>query len=251
MAPLKLSSFVSLEKEDEIAYIIIDNGSANTIDEAAFLDLEKLKLWLSENPVKGMIIYGKGRHFSKGANVDYIDKLKDNPKQLEEELNQGKDILNFIENLPIVTVAAISGACFGAGFEIALSCKYRICTNHTLFSFPEAGLGLLPGFAGNIRLPNIIGDKKALELILTGNVLSSEDAERLMIVDQVTDKGQHVECAKQFIKRMTDNVTYEQLSCVMNLMNTARQNRQQYQNDKELMCKESSYFAKLAGKRRE
>lgn len=250
MVPLKLSSFVSIEKEDEIAYIIIDNGSANTIDDAAFLDLSKLKSWLEENPVKGMIIYGKGRHFSNGANVTYIDKIKDNPQQLEEALNQGKAILNFIEGLPIVTVAAISGACFGAGFEIALSCKYRVCTKNALFSFPETGLGLLPGFAGNIRLPELIGDKKALELILTGNVLSSEDAEKLGIVDQVSNKGEHIECAKQLIKRMTEHVTYEQLSCVIELMNKARQEREQNQNRKELMRKESCYFAKLAEKRK-
>lgn len=241
MEPIWCSSIARIEKQDDIGYIIIENGAANKIDETEFISLSLFKEWLKEHPLKGLIITGKGRNFSSGANVGYINKMKENPKQLEEELNKGKEVLNFIEKLPIVTVAAISGACFGAGFEIALSCQYRICSKNAMFSFPEIGLGFIPGFGGTVRLSEIVGKRKAQEIILTGNVILAEEAKQLNIVDEISDKGKHIEEAEKLIKRLTEHVAFNQLNNAIELINSSNT----FSRD-ERMEKESYFFASLA-----
>lgn len=218
MNPMR-SSFVEYDIIDDIGYLFINNGATNTIDVAEFLDFNEFHKWVECNHFKGLIITGKGRHFSDGANINNIKAFKNNTKKLETQLNKGKKILNYIEKLPIITVAAISGVCFGAGFEIGLSCQYRICTTNSLFSFPESGLGIMPGLGGTIRLPNLIGLKKACEIILSGIIITSNEAYEFGIVDKVVKKGENVVEAVRLIKSLTDMREKDQIECIIKSLN--------------------------------
>lgn len=216
-----------MNKDDNIAYevkgdigiLIIQNGSKNVIDEPCFLDVEYLEDWIISNSLKGVVITGKGRHFSVGANVDNIRQNRDTIEYLEKSLNKGKEILAYIEQLNIITVAAISGICFGAGFELALACQHRICTENALFAFPESNLGMMPGLAGNLRLAQLIGKAAASEIIISGRSVTAEEALEKNIVSHIVPNKCHLEEACRFIEEMTANKTVKQINNVLAVMN--------------------------------
>ena len=227
---------------EDIGCLNINNGVYNQLDHAVFLDLDYLKKWIDNHNLKGLIIVGKGRHFSAGANVEMIKANRNNTLGIEMMLNEGKKILNYIENLPIPTVAAVKGACFGAGFEIALACRYRICTDKTYFSFPEVKLGLMPGMGGNIRLKNLIGKERALELILSGEQIDADEAKELQIVRKVVGKDKLKEEAIQFIEKLTKEISNTQSQRIYSLLSECEKNDGEIEKAYEL---ESKYFSEL------
>lgn len=229
-----------IEGHENIGCLNINNGVYNQLDNAVFLDLDYLKKWIDKNNLKGLIIVGKGRHFSTGANVEMIKANCNNVLGIEMMLNEGKEILNYIERLPIPTVAAVKGACFGAGFEIALACRYRICTDNTYFSFPEVKLGLMPGMGGNIRLKNLIGKERALEFILSSEQIDANDAKELQIVRKVVGKDKIKEEAIQFIEKLTKEISIKQSQHIYSLLSECE--KKDVEKAYEL---ESKYFSEL------
>jgi len=210
---------------ENIGVLRIHNGRDNLVDHAVFLDLFQLKQWLNNHQFKGLIITGEGRNFSKGANVKRIRTYKDCPEILEKELNEGKKILSYLEALPLITVAAIEGACFGAGLEIALSCNYRLAAENALFSFPEVTLGFLPGFGGTIRLPALIGQRAAKRLILSGNIITSEDAMRIGLTDEITGKKEVFQKAVELIEGMVNHCSGKQMEYLDGMLDQPRADR--------------------------
>ncbi|MDW2798062.1 enoyl-CoA hydratase/isomerase family protein [Clostridium boliviensis] len=222
-----------------IGVLRLHNGRDNLVDHAVFLDLPELKQWLHRNSFKGLIITGNGRNFSKGANVERIRAYKDCPKVLEKELNEGKKILSCIEDLRLITVAAIEGACFGAGLEIALSCNYRLAAESALLSFPEVTLGLLPGFGGTIRLPKLIGQRAAKKLILSGDMITGQEALRLGLVDETTGKKEAFSKAVELIEGLANRCSARQMEYFDHMMDQSGADcLPMYEN-------ESRYFAEL------
>ncbi|MCK4259555.1 MAG: enoyl-CoA hydratase/isomerase family protein [Halanaerobiales bacterium] len=237
----KTSGIVSFQTRNQVGILTIDNGRQNKIHQPEFLDLNCLKKWLSKEELKGLIITGKGRHFSAGADIDYIKENRNNPDLLSEALKKGKEILNYIETLPIITVAAVSGACFGAGLEITLSCQFRICTTSAVLALPESNLGVLPGFAGTIRLPKTIGKNKALEIIISGRTISAEEALEIGLVDKVVPTKEHLSAALKFIDDLTQNKSLHQIRYIIQSVNNSI-----FDTEKEAMEKEGKMFADLA-----
>jgi enoyl-CoA hydratase len=224
---------------ESIGVLRLYNGRDNLVDYAVFLDLFQLKQWLNNNHFKGLILTGEGRNFSKGANVNRIREYRDCPEILEKELNEGKKILSYIEALPLITVAAIEGACFGAGLEIALSCNYRLASENALFSFPEVTLGLLPGFGGTIRLPALIGQRAAKRLISSGNIISSEEAISIGLVDEITGKKEAFQKAVELIEEMVNHCSGNQMECLSGMLDQSRTDCW------PMYEKESKYFIEL------
>jgi 3-hydroxyacyl-CoA dehydrogenase / enoyl-CoA hydratase / 3-hydroxybutyryl-CoA epimerase len=136
---------------------------------------------------KGLIITGNSNDmFSVGADIHAIQGVTD--KAVGAKLAyQGQKIFDKIATLPFGSVAAISGPCVGGGFEMALACTYRICTDSpkTLIGLPEIKLGIIPGFGGTQRLPKLIGLPKALEIILSGKTLRSSQAKETGLVNEI------------------------------------------------------------------
>jgi len=216
-----------IDHEKRIGCLKINNGTFNTIDSGEFLDLEVLDQWFWKNKLKGLLILGAGRHFSSGANIELIKKYRHKPDALEETLNQGNGILHYIENLPAVTIAAVRGVCFGAGLEIALSCRYRICTENALFALPEVELGLMPGMGGLIRLSDLIGGKAALKYTLSGERIEAFLARDLGIVDKISKNKNLVSDAVELIDSLTGQITYQQAMCIFQVINSYEKNGSQ------------------------
>ena len=133
-----------------------------------------------------VIVSGKGDSFIAGAD---IEQFLDYRREIDAAgaSQSGQDALNALAALRVPVVAAIHGACMGGGLELALACRYRICTDQakTVFAVPEVQLGLIPGMGGTQRLPRLIGLQAALDMILTGKNIRAKKALQLGLVDEM------------------------------------------------------------------
>lgn len=226
---------VNLKMDDNIAIMTISNGKQNKLIDPEFLPLEDLKKWLKNNNPVGLIICGNGRNFSSGADVEEISRLKNRPEILKDHIKKGKKILDYIEKLPYITVAAISGMCCGGGLEVALSCQFRIATHTSVFSFPEAKLGLLPGLGGTVRLQNLVGRSKSIRMIITGEVYLAEEALQMGLVDKLVEKGESLDEAKKLILSICNGKMNK-------IINTINHKSYDYETDMFVQCVQQCEF---------
>lgn len=129
---------------------------------------------------------GKSDSFIAGADLAAISEIE-GPDDGEAKSRAGQELYREIEAFPTPTVAAIHGLCLGGGFEMALACRYRICSDHprTRLGLPEVQLGILPGWGGTTRLPRLIGLQAALDILLTGDPIKPSKAQRIGLVSEV------------------------------------------------------------------
>ena len=131
--------------------------------------------------VRVLIMTGSERAFAAGA--DLKEMLEVTPRQARDICQLAKDINELLESMPIPTLAAVGGFAFGGGFELALACDFRVGGPRTTVSFPEAGLGIIPGANGMIRAAHIVGPSKAKELSMLNSMVSGEEAYRLGLLN--------------------------------------------------------------------
>lgn len=143
----------------------------------------------SENnaSIHGVIITGSGlKAFAAGADIKGFPSLDANSGSALSKA--GHDVFNYIENYPKPVVAAINGYALGGGLELAMACHIRIASDNAVFGMPEVKLGLIPGYGGTQRLAQLIGKGKAMEYILTGNMMDAATAEKLGLVNKVVSQ---------------------------------------------------------------
>jgi len=153
-----------------------------------------------ENDVRVIVLTGKGRSFSAGADID--EMTNDDPISLEL-LNQFSDWDRFaLIKKPII--GAVKGYVFGGGFELALCCDILISASGTEFSFPEVGLGVMPGAGGTQRLTKLAGRTKALEWLWTGERISAETALKHGVINRIVAGELLMEETMKFAKRLAE-----------------------------------------------
>ncbi len=194
--------YIHWEQKESIGILTLNNPPENYLTEPEFVSMAQLKEWLRDD-VHGLIISGAGRHFSAGADFDKIRKQSLNVPVMKDSLLKGNALVNFIAGLELPVVAAISGICFGGGLEIALACDIRICTQRSLFAFPEINLNLIPALGGLKRLQNLCGQRNAMELLMRGDTLNAHLALGLKIVDQVVEEKDCRDIAFQYLNSLT------------------------------------------------
>ena len=167
-----------LERDDELAVIVVSNPPVNTIDAGVRAGLADIVREIAaDRSVRGVLLLCEGRTFFSGAN---IAEFSGPPR--EEEYRQ---LFNAIEALPMPVVAAMHGTVLGGGLEIALACHYRVAQSSTRVGMPEVTLGIIPGAGGTQRLPRLIGAAQALDLILSARPVDVVHAQKLGLVDAV------------------------------------------------------------------
>ena len=238
MEPVQLVKWSVL---DSIGILTISNKPENYLESPEFINPELLKEITKTNSLKGLVICGEGRHFSAGANITKIYELANNEMNLGEKLNKGKEILSYIENLPIPTIAAIKGSCFGGGLEIALACHIRVCSKNALFAFPEANLNLMPGLGGTIRLPKLIGSKESIEMILPGDLIDAEKAFEIKLVDYIIHEKDVVGYSTDLLKKITKDRPVRVIHSIIKSINNAK-----LLSFDKAMQEETKMFCKLA-----
>ncbi|HEY8379788.1 MAG TPA: 3-hydroxyacyl-CoA dehydrogenase NAD-binding domain-containing protein, partial [Nannocystis sp.] len=178
------------EVSPRLAVITVDRPGekVNTIAPAALDAIEAQFADLDATPgLAGIVIIsGKRDNFIAGADVEVFATAKDR-KEIEAFARRGHEALKRLAASKVPVVAAIHGACLGAGLELALACTYRICTDSpkTVLGLPEVMLGLFPGGGGVTRLPRLVGLREALDMILTGRNIRPRAAKKMGLVDQV------------------------------------------------------------------
>lgn len=199
-------SNINLEIKQNIATLTFDLKDEK-INKLSFEILkefdEKLNQIKEDSSIKALLIdSAKKDIFIAGADIKEIEKLKDE-KEVYDSLMEVHEIFNKLENLEIPTIAYINGACMGGGLELALACKYRVCSTNpkTKIAFPEIKLGIFPGFAGTIRTPKIVGLVNALDLILSGKTIDAKKAYKIKLADMIFDDAQKEFMLDYFIKK--------------------------------------------------
>ncbi|NEU94671.1 enoyl-CoA hydratase-related protein, partial [Bradyrhizobium uaiense] len=154
--------------------------------------------------VHGAILTGSGdKAFIAGADISELAHVE--AFDAQESSRFGQDVLNLIENLGKPVIAAINGFALGGGCETAMACTIRIAAEHAKFGQPEVKLGLLPGGGGTQRLPRLVGKGRALQLILTGETISAQEAYRIGLVNEVVPAANVIARAETILKQISAN----------------------------------------------
>lgn len=188
-----------LEQKKNIAWLYFDkkNSAVNTIDKNVLTELKSLLTRIEKDKaIHGLIITsGKANSFIVGADIQTISFLTDE-KEIFDFIRQGQLVFDQLAALKMPSVALIQGFCLGGGLELALSCHYRVAIDdpQTRLGLPEVKLGIHPGWGGTVRLPRLLGAVTALQLMLTGKLLSAQAAAKVGLVDCVVPE-RHAEAA--------------------------------------------------------
>ncbi|HEV8498783.1 MAG TPA: 3-hydroxyacyl-CoA dehydrogenase NAD-binding domain-containing protein, partial [Gemmatimonadaceae bacterium] len=175
---------------DDILIVTIDRPgvSLNTLTPGLIGEFEGVLLRVDDDTlIKGVVLTsGKPDSFIAGADIEQFLEIA-SAAEAERTSRMGQDLLDRLEKLRVPVVAAIHGACLGGGLEVALACRYRICTEHpkTTLGLPEVQLGLIPGIGGTQRLPRRVGLQAALDMILTGRSIRAKRAQQMGLVDEM------------------------------------------------------------------
>ena len=171
-----------------IIWIDVPGASVNTLGPSLVTEFESVFTQIEQDrELRGVVIAsGKPDSFIAGADVEQFATFK-SPADAAHVSALGQELLNRLESLPVPFVAAIHGACLGAGLEVALACRYRVCTSDekTVLALPEVQLGVIPGMGGTQRLPRLIGLQGALDMILAGRNIRPARAIKMGLVDEV------------------------------------------------------------------
>ncbi|CEH28705.1 enoyl-CoA hydratase [Aneurinibacillus migulanus] len=145
--------------------------------------MDRIKI---DDSVKAVIITGAGeKAFSAGADIQFLNKAT--PLEVRDLAWLAVTVNNKIESLGKVVVAAINGLALGGGLELAESCTLRFSASHARLGHPEVRIGAIAGFGGTTRLPRLIGKGRAIELLLTGNSISADEAYRIGLVNRIVE----------------------------------------------------------------
>jgi enoyl-CoA hydratase len=193
---------VHLSRIDELALVTLDRPEVlNALNFELLRDLGAALGQVVSSDARVLLITGAGgRAFCAGADIKEL--MGRSLRATREGTTFGQAILAKLDALPIPSIALINGYAFGGGLELALACTFRIAASTAKLGLPEIKLGLIPGYGGTQRLPRLIGEARALEIILTGRTVPAEEAERIGLVNRLVD-GDLIEAGKSFAREMT------------------------------------------------
>src|SRR5881398_1837468 len=205
MSVTATASMIQREIDHGICVLTFDRpeSGANIFDAATLSDLgQQLDFIEEEDSLEGVVILSaKKSIFIAGADLKTL-LHQAQTGEMRAFITEGQRILTRLAGLKIVTVAAIHGACAGGGYEVTLSCDYRVSSDDpaTRVGLPETTLGLIPAWGGCTRLPRLIGAEKAAEVILKGKLYSAQEAKQLRLIDEIVSRDQLFDAARKKIR---------------------------------------------------
>jgi len=197
---------VLYEKKASIAYVTINRPKVlNALNQATWRELQTaFEAARKDEEVRGVIVTGAGdKAFIAGADIGELSKVT--AVEAEKSSSSGQAVLDLVENLGKPVIAAINGFALGGGCETAMACTIRIASESAKFGQPEVKLGLLPGGGGTQRLPRLVGKGRALQLILTGEVIGAQEAYRIGLVNEVVPAADLISRAEAILKQIFSN----------------------------------------------
>ena len=194
---------LKLTVDAHIAIVTISRPAAlNALNSRFFQEMDAMVAQVSAmKEVRVMVITGEGKAFVAGA--DIAEMVDMTPEQGIAFSKTGQNTFRSLEKMEIPVLAAINGFALGGGLELAMGCDFRYASNKAKFGQPEVNLGMIPGYAGTQRLPRLVGMADALYLLLSGEMISADDALRIGLVQKVTEPEQLMEETLKVAKIIT------------------------------------------------
>lgn len=196
------------ELKNNIGYATINRPKyLNALNKECLTELvDILSQWKEDANCRAVIITAAGdKSFSPGADINVFVEESQRALGGREWSRYGQAALQHIENLGKPSVAAINGMAMGGGLELALACTFRIAVEHARFGLPEITVGIMPGWGGTQRIRQIVGKSKALELVLTGETISADEALRIGLVSKVVPAADLIKESELFLQRIIKN----------------------------------------------
>ena len=197
---------VLYEKKDAIAYVTVNRPKVlNALNTPTWKDLRTaFEIARDDATVRGIILTGAGnKAFIAGADISELAKVT--AFEAEQSSRFGQEVLDLIENLGKPVIAAVNGFALGGGCETAMACTLRLAVETAKFGQPEVALGLLPGGGGTQRLPRLVGKGHALQLILSGEMISAQEAYRIGLVNEIVPAAGLIGRAEAILKKIAAN----------------------------------------------
>jgi len=192
-----------LERDGAVAVITVNRPKVLNALNAPTLDelREALRAVATDEAVRVVILTGAGeKSFIAGADINEL--AEQTPVSGREHAMRGQHVLTFIENLGKPVIAAINGFALGGGCELAMACSIRLAADTAKLGQPEINLGIIPGYAGTQRLARLVGRGRALEILLTGDMIGADEAFRLGLVNRVVPAAELMGAARALAARL-------------------------------------------------
>jgi enoyl-CoA hydratase/carnithine racemase len=198
-----MGEFVRLDVDDGVGVIRLDRPPMNAIDQQLTQELQEAAAEAAgREDVGAVVLYGGEKVFAAGADVKMMAGMT--PRDVRPMITGLQEVFNQVDELPKVTIAAITGYALGGGCELAMCADLRFAAEDARLGQPEILLGVIPGAGGTQRLPRLVGVGRAKDIIYSGRMVSAEEAQRIGLVnevhpaDQVFDKA--MEAARRYAK---------------------------------------------------
>lgn len=207
-----MSEFLLLEIADGVAVITLNRPKANALSLALLQELSALFDTLEQDDAaRVVVITGAGeKFFSGGADIREFGQVEPH-----EQITYGQELFRRIELFPKVVIAAVNGIAFGGACELSMACHLRFASNAAQFALPEVKLGIIPGWGGTQRMPRLLGKGRALEFMLTGEVVPACEAERIGLVNRVYPAAQFMAETMAFARRLAKGAPLAQRAILL------------------------------------
>lgn len=197
---------VLYEKKGAIAYVTVNRPKVlNALNTATWADLKSaFEDAQADAAIRGVILTGAGnKSFIAGADIGELAHAT--AIEAERASRFGQGVLDIVENLGKPVIAAVNGFALGGGCEVAMACTLRIAVESASFGQPEVTRGLIPGGGGTQRLPRLVGKGRALQLILSGDMISAQEAHRIGLVNEIVAAADLITRAEAILNKIGSN----------------------------------------------
>ena len=209
-----MSQHLTLAVEERIAVLTVNRpDKLNALNANVIRELGTAIEELGErDDVAGVILTGAGRAFVAGADISELAGLSAVVGQ--RLARRGQEVFRRFERSPKPVIAAVNGFALGGGCELAMACHIRIAADGAKFGQPEVKLGVIPGYGGTQRLSRLVGKGRALQLVLTGEMIDAAEAYRIGLVNKVVPADQLLATAKTMMQQMLANAPLALAGCI-------------------------------------
>lgn len=234
-------SCITLAVSDRVATITVNRPEKlNALNAATIGELEMaIDECRTREDIGAVILTGAGKGFIAGADISEL--ANQSPIDAKSRALRGQRVFAKFERSPKPVIAAVNGFALGGGCELAMSCHFRLASEFAKFGQPEVKLGICPGYGGTQRLPRLVGKGRALQLLLTGEMIDAQEAYRIGLVNKVYPAAELLPAADAMLRQILANGPLAVAMCI-----EAVQHGLDAQLDDALTL-EANHFAILAG----
>lgn len=232
---------LTLAVTDRIAVLTVNRpDKLNALNDATIAELERaIDELRGRDDVGGVIVTGAQRAFVAGADIAELSGQR--PIDAKARAAYGQLVFNKFEQSPKPVIAAVNGFALGGGCELAMACHIRLASEGAKFGQPEVKLGITPGYGGTQRLPRLVGRGRALQLLLTGEMIDAQEALRIGLVNKVVPPAELLPAAEAMMRQILANAPLAVALCIEAV------NRGYNATQDDGLNLEANHFAILAG----